>query len=207
MLTFLYVGKKYLSDYWKISDYSRPDMDLRKKCGQKIVQALSFFLVLTSFNVMADVALETSVQKVGFVTKDDGLTEGQYIPVEIVYAGDQLRYTIEFVNNGKQAIEPGVIAIISPIPEDTKYVFGTAIGLDTLIDYSLDGQFFAPAEELFFSHDGLEQEVSPSQYRFIRWIYNLSLAPGEVGQVSFNIRVSGTLSPANEEPLEVEMEG
>ena len=74
MLTFLYVGKKYLSDYWKISDYSRSDVDLRKKCGQKIVQALSFFLVLTSFNVMADVALETSVQKVGFVTKEDGIT-------------------------------------------------------------------------------------------------------------------------------------
>ena len=81
------------------------------------------------------------------------------------------------------------------------------MGLDTLIEYSLDGQFFAPAEELVFAQDGLEEEVPPSEYRFIRWIYNLPLAPGEVRQVSFNIRIDETLSSNEEELLEVEMEG
>lgn len=207
LLALLDVGKKYIRNYWKKRVYSSPHGGLNAKFERMTIRVFSFFLVFISFNAIADVALETSVQKVEFVTNQEGITQVGHIPVEIVYAGDQLRYTIEFVNNGKQAIESGVIAIINPIPEDTKYVFGTAMGLDTLIEYSLDGQFFAPAEELFFAQDGLEEEVPPSEYRFIRWIYLLPLAPGEVRQVSFNIRIDETLSSNEEEPLEVQMEG
>jgi len=175
-----------------------------------LADTLRFWLVssllFVSTDAFARIVLDTTVEQVKFVTNEDGVIEEQYIPPEIIYPGDQLRYTIKFVNTGTQPVEPGVVAVITPIPPNTRYVYGSAIGLETSIDYSMDGDSFYDPDAPPLSDIELKEMVVPSEFRFIRWTYLSFLPPGEPRRVFFNVRIKEDLAVDEDESLETELD-
>jgi uncharacterized repeat protein (TIGR01451 family) len=106
-----------------------------------------------------------------------------------VIPGDELQYTITFTNEGVEAIDAGSIVITNPIPETTEYLDGTATGAGTDILFSVDGVDFATPAELTVEQGGFQARVNAEDYSTIRWTFSPELAPGETGNVSFNVRL------------------
>lgn len=150
---------------------------------------IATFLLAAATSAMAQVTLENTVQKVETFVNDTGEPQRRLVDAESVVPGDELRYTITFTNAGSEVVDAGSIVITNPIPPETEYLDGTAFGSGTEIDFSLDGETFAPADELMISQGGAEVIASAKDYRSIRWVFQPALEPGETGNVSFNVRL------------------
>ena len=139
---------------------------------------------------LADVALTTTVQKLEKVTAPDGTVSTRLAPAEKIVPGDEVRYTITFVNDGKQAVDAGTVVVTNPVPENTQYLPDSAFGSGTSIRFSVDGgKSFGSANELTVVRDGIKVPATSADYTTIRWVFGPALAPGEKSYVSFNARL------------------
>jgi uncharacterized repeat protein (TIGR01451 family) len=145
--------------------------------------------LVLSAHATAEVTLENSVQKVETFVNESGETERRLLDADSVVPGDELRYTIQFTNNGSDVVDANSVVITNPIPENTEYLDDTAFGSGTVIVYSLDGEAFAAPEALTVMDQGVEVSASAKEYRAIRWIFEPELKPGESSHVSFNVRL------------------
>ena len=150
------------------------------------VAALLF--TLAGLQAVADVNLNTSVQKVQAYLAEDGQRKTRLVPAEEIVPGDELRYVIEYSNVGNLAVDQGNIVITDPIPKDTIYVSGTAYGSGTEISFSVDeGSEFLAERDLRVEKNGVATLASPEDYTTIRWKFGPVLEPGQKGHVSFNV--------------------
>ena len=101
--------------------------------------------------------------------------------------GDELRYTITFLNAGSMAVDAGSIVITNPLPDNTEYLEGTASGPNTVVVFSVDGEHFAPDDALTVG--GRTGIAAASDYRAIRWTFGSELGPGESSFVTFDVRL------------------
>ena len=146
------------------------------------------FFVLLAVPVMAEVSLNTSVQKVEIYLAENGEQQTRLVSADEIIPGDELKYVIEYSNEGDQPVDQGTIVITDPIPQSTKYVPGTAFGSGTNISFSVDGgDSFATEAELTVDRNGVELQASPEDYTTVRWIFGPMLEPGQTGHVSFNV--------------------
>ncbi len=81
---------------------------------------------------LADVKLTTTVQKMERVASPDGSVGTRLVPADNVIPGDDVRYTITFVNDGKAAADAGSVVITNPVPENTQYIADSAFGSGTV---------------------------------------------------------------------------
>lgn len=138
----------------------------------------------------ADVKLTTTVQKMERVAAPDGSVGSRLVPAEKVIPGDDVHYTITFVNDGKTAADAGSVVITNPVPENTHYVADSAFGSGTTIQFSVDGgKTFHPANELSVVRDGVKMPATSADYTTIRWVFGPALAPAAQSYVSFNARL------------------
>jgi len=86
-------------------------------------------------------------------------------------------------------VDAGSIVITDVVPAHTEYLDGTAFGAGTQIWYSVDGEMYAPPNELTVVNDGVEMLASAKDYRSIRWTFAPALDPGDSGYISFNVRL------------------
>jgi uncharacterized repeat protein (TIGR01451 family) len=143
--------------------------------------------VATPAIAAAQVTLENSVQKVETFVNEVGEPQRRLVDADSVVAGDELRYTITFTNDGGETVDAGSVVITNPIPAQTEYLDRTASGSGTEVVFSVDGVDFAAPNALTVSRDGGEVRASAKDYRSIRWIFRPALEPGETGSVSFNV--------------------
>ena len=181
-----------------------------------ILAAILAILPLTSF---AEVTLTTSVERIStavpltadeaapvaapLATRGAGTEAGAGTALSVdpsnepvraaapseVFSGDVLRYTIFFENTSTQAVAAGSVVITNPLPEETFYLEGSAIGDDTLITYSVDGETFGSAAELLVGEGAAARAATASDYRAIRWTYEPMLPAGASSQVSFELLI------------------
>ena len=137
----------------------------------------------------AEVKLTNSIEKVQTWVDEQGSVQRKLVPAEKVVPGDELQYTVRFLNNGDQVVDAGTIVITDKIPQHTRYVDGSARGTGSQVRFSLDGEHFAQAQELTQLTDGQQVPAQAKDYAAIRWHFSPSLAPGESGQVSFKVRL------------------
>ena len=139
---------------------------------------------------LADVKLNTTVQKMERVAAPDGSVGSRLVPAEKVIPGDDVHYTISFVNDGKSAADAGSVVITNPVPENTQYIADSAFGSGTTVQFSVDGgKTFHPANELSVVRDGVKMPATSADYTTIRWIFGPALAPAAQSYVSFNARL------------------
>jgi hypothetical protein len=81
------------------------------------------------------------------------------------------------------------VVITNPLPEETFYLEGSAMGDDTLITYSVDGETFGSPAELRVGEGAAARAATASDYRAIRWTYEPLLPAGASSQVSFELLI------------------
>ena len=149
--------------------------------------ALALAGALASAAAWPEVRLSTSVSLVRTVAAEDGASQRQQVDPDLVVPGDELRYAIRFANVGPLPVEGGAIVITNPIPEDIEYVFGSAGGRGARVLYAVDPDGdFAPLQELAVLEDGSARPAKAADVRALRWIYELTLAPGASSEVWFH---------------------
>ncbi|MDH3645311.1 MAG: hypothetical protein OER80_00925 [Gammaproteobacteria bacterium] len=131
------------------------------------------------------VQLQTSAQKEEVVLNEKGETESRLVPVTTVVPGDQVIYTITFSNKGDTEAE--AVTITDPVPEQMRYVDGSAFGGGTDILFSVDGgkSFGAPDTLIVVDAVGGERPARAEDYTHIRWTMRSPLPPGKQGHARF----------------------
>ena len=107
-----------------------------------------------------------------------------------VLPGDVLLYTIAFSNTGTRDAAAGSIVITNPLPENTRYIEGSAAGADTIISFSVDGELFAAPEELQVTDTSGPRMALAAEYRSIRWTFQPLLTPGQSSQLRFELSIA-----------------
>jgi uncharacterized repeat protein (TIGR01451 family) len=107
------------------------------------------------------------------------------VPVTRVIPGDEVVYTIHFVNKGK---EPATdVVITNPIPAQMAYREGTAFGTGTAIEFSVDGgrSYGASAALRVRGEDGRERAATAADYTHVRWRMQNAVPGGQSGFVRY----------------------
>jgi uncharacterized repeat protein (TIGR01451 family) len=153
---------------------------------QKISAALGLALCTTL--ILAAQAGSVSVKNVAeteIKTVENGVTVVKRIPVQKAIPDTEIIYTTTF----KNIIDKPVADIIidNPIPNDSVFKSGSALGNNTAISYSVNaGKTFGAPETLKVKgKDGKDRAALPSEYTHIRWVYQGSLPAGKSSDVSF----------------------
>ena len=150
---------------------------------------VSALVSLAALLAHAEVNLQNSISKVEVWVDAEGNVQRRLVEATKVVPGDELQYTVRFSNNGTQTVDAGTIVITDAIPEHTRYVDGSAYASSAKIEFSVDGENFAPAAELLQQKNGEPVVAQAQDYAAIRWHFGPELAPGESGQVSFKVRL------------------
>jgi uncharacterized repeat protein (TIGR01451 family) len=109
-----------------------------------------------------------------------------------VHPGDEILYTLSYVNSGTEAAKEVIIS--DPIPPGTSFIPGSASNTEDL-SFSIDkGKSYKKPTLLTYemkAGDGKVQKkvATPEDYTDIRWTLP-SVAAGEKGAVTFKIRVN-----------------
>ena len=149
---------------------------------------LAFSLTLMSFIASAEVSLTNTVFEVVTITNKDGSQQDQWQKPDKILPGERIGYQVEVTNQGTEAAANIVIA--NPIPEHTVYVQGSAKGLDTQIEFSVDnGKTYALPAEIFIEKDGKRVQAEATDYNQVRWILNKSLAAGASTTVQYIVKI------------------
>ncbi len=139
---------------------------------------------------LARVELVNEVHKVQRFVDETGQVQRRLIAPDSVIPGDELRYSVRFTNIGNEVVDERSVVITNPIPVNTEYLEGSALGDTTEIQFSVDkGTAFATPAGLMIARNSSEAPANARDYTTIRWIYEPGLAPGETGMVSFNVRL------------------
>ncbi len=162
----------------------------------RLDRALVFSALLFAGAAVAEVELATSVNRVVERTTEEGGIETLLLDAWDIQPGQKLRYTIKFTNASGEFIDPGVIVITNPIPGTVEYVEGTATGIDTEVEFSVDqGDNFGRPETLTILKDGVRAPAAPPHYTTIRFTFGGILGPGEGSAVAFDVRLLDESAP------------
>ncbi len=160
----------------------------------KLFSASLILSLLFSVNAFAEngkIMLTNKVFKQVINTDKQGNTTYDYIGPGTALPGDVMMYTITFQNIGDSPAEG--IVINNPVPNNSEYRVGSAMGKNTEIVFSIDGgkNFGNPEELVVKDKNGKQWTAKPESYTHIRWVYNRPLPPGEKGEVSFKTKIKG----------------
>lgn len=152
---------------------------------------LTSLLSTNAYSQDGKIVLTNKVFKQVIKKEKEGKTIYDYIEPGTALPGDVMMYVITFKNIGDKPAEG--IVINDPVPNNSKYRVGSAVGKDTTITFSIDGgkSFGYPNELIVKDKNGKEWTAKPESYTHIRWVYNKPLAPGEKGEVSFKTKIKG----------------
>ena len=123
--------------------------------------------------------VKTVVQKLSETVNEDGESRTELVDVDTAVPGDEVVYTVTFTNIGAEPAEN--IRITNPIPEQMRYVSGTAFGPGSDIEYSVDGgnTWGRPALLRVQDDTGNDRPAEANDFTHIRWALNTPLAAGE----------------------------
>jgi uncharacterized repeat protein (TIGR01451 family) len=129
--------------------------------------------------------LQTVIEKILNVTDADGQAQTKLVPVAATVPGEEIVYTVTFINVSAQVVES--IRITSPIPAELRYLADTAFGPGSEVLYSVDGgrAYGLPAELLVAAGDGSQRPAEAGDYTHIRWVLKAPLDAGAKGFTRF----------------------
>ena len=155
-----------------------------------VTAMITTLLLFLAGTATAQVRLDNTIKKVETYVNEKGEVKRRMVDAVSVIPGDELQYTVRFLNEGEVVIDAGTIVITDAIPPHTTYVEGTAFGSGTEVLYSVDGAQFANPADLLVRKDNEEVIASAKDYNSIRWTFAPELKPGESSYVTFNVRLN-----------------
>jgi uncharacterized repeat protein (TIGR01451 family) len=166
---------------------------MRMKTEMKIKRALFAAVALTSMHVVSAqekgcIELKTTAEVEQEYVNEQGQKAKRLAPADKVTPGDQVIWTITAKNICEKPAENIVIA--NPVPQHMSYVANSAMGVGTVITYSLDNKEFKDAAALTVrAADGSTRVAGADEYRAIRWTYSATFAPGATAFVRYRATV------------------
>jgi uncharacterized repeat protein (TIGR01451 family) len=153
---------------------------------KKTIMALS--LTLAVFTVQAEVTLTNNVFEVITITNKEGSKLDKWQQPDKLLPGERVGYQIEVNNQGNE--DASDIVIANPIPEHTVYIQGSAKGINTTIEFSVDnGKTFALPAQLFIEKEGKPVQATAADYTQVRWKLNQPLAAGASSTVQYIVKI------------------
>ena len=153
--------------------------------------ALSFLLFVSigtgSARAQAKGTIElrmTAEQEIEVINAD-GVKEVKRVEAARVVPGDEVIYTIHYMNVGGEAADS--VVITNPVPEHMVYKNRSALGEGTTITFSVDGgtAYDLPENLTVLDDEGKERPAKASNYTHVRWTFVESLLPETAGYVAF----------------------
>jgi len=147
------------------------------------------FLVLLCGNIQANddkgITLKIMVEQETVIFDKNGKKEIQRISATKIVPGDEVIYTIHYLNSSDKPADNVFVSI--PVAEHTSYRSGSARGGDADIIFSVDGgRNFGASDELSVKmKNGRKRPASATDYTHIKWRFKTSLPPGASGAVSY----------------------
>jgi uncharacterized repeat protein (TIGR01451 family) len=131
------------------------------------------------------VELRTVAEVQTQVLQPDGSLDTRLVPAAKVLPGDVVAYTIEARNIGATPAER--VVITDPIPEQMRFVVGSAEAAGSTVLFSVDGGMrFDAAQKLeVVEADGTRRAATPTDYTHIRFVFDDPLAPSSRRSVRF----------------------
>lgn len=143
---------------------------------------------LTAFAEQGPIKFTNTVMKEVIEKNKEGEKVIRYVEPATAIPGNTMMYTITFENIGDKPVSK--IVVNDPLPNNSRYLAGTAAGKHTEITYSVDGKYFDVPEKIKIKDkDGKPKVASAGKYTHIRWVYKKDLMPGEVGKVTFKTKI------------------
>lgn len=153
-----------------------------------MLRATAFALAMVSvFSAPAFAAGLTAVQSVDVVKTSvdaDGANVITFEPATEVAPGEQVRYSLQYVNDGEAPAE--AVSLVMPVPAEMTYLENSIFGAASDITYSAnDGESFAARETLFVTADQVERAAVADDITHIKWTFSEPIAPAATGTISF----------------------
>ncbi|MEL6860754.1 MAG: hypothetical protein AAGL11_02865 [Pseudomonadota bacterium] len=147
-------------------------------------------IALTTFGVLATPAFANGLKaeqvvEVATVSVDESGNEVRtYALAEEVAPGDEVRYSLAYVNEGAQPAE--AVSLVMPVPAEMTYVETSADGTSSTITYSVDGgtSFYARDSLVVTSAEGARLAAS-DEITHIKWAFAEPIPAASTGQISF----------------------
>ena len=146
-------------------------------------------LLLLYGNVQADagkgMTLKVMVEQESVITNKQGRRETKRVAATKIVPGDEVIYTIHYLNSGDKPAES--VFINMPVAEHTTYRDGSARGGATDISYSIDGgkRYGRPDELTIKLSDSRSRPATAADYTHIKWRFNAPVPAGAGGAVSY----------------------
>lgn len=153
---------------------------------KKILVLIS--LLITSISAFSEVVLSNTVFEVVSIKNNDGSQSDQWQTPDKLLPGERVGYQIKVENQGSEPAADIIIA--NPIPEHTQYINGSAKGLDTQIEFSVDdGKTFALPAQLTVEKEGKRVQATAADFTQVRWTFNKPLAAGSSSTVQYIVKI------------------
>ncbi len=163
---------------------------MKAYCRATIICSLFVvFMVLLCGNAQANadkgMTLKVMVEQETVITNEKGRKETRRIAATKIVPGDEVIYTIHYLNSGDKPAENVFISM--PVAEHTRYRSGSARGGETGISFSVDKgkNFGAPADLSVKLDNGRMRPATAADYTHIKWKFKTPVPTGASGAVSY----------------------
>ena len=147
-------------------------------------------LALTLVGVLSAPAQATglkatqTVEVATLAVAEDGSEVLTYAPAVEVEPGEQVRYTLRFVNDGPQPAEN--VSLVMPVPSEVTYLEASVEGAPSTVLFSADaGQSFAQRDAVMIGEGELARMATAAEITHIKWTFAEPIAPASVGAISY----------------------
>lgn len=160
---------------------------------KKLMKSLTLLLLLAGTSAMAAdggvVSLDLRTEREVTVTGEDGNQSTALEPVTRAAPGEELIFTIRYVNSGTEDAENVVLTY--PVPEDLAYMDGSAVGAGADFEVSVDGgaTWGSPGELTVIGEDGQPRPATSDDYTHLHWVLRDAVPADGEGFVRFRARV------------------
>ena len=146
--------------------------------------ALAMFGVLT-VPAHANGLKAEQIVEVATITLDaEGNEIRTYTDAEEVAPGDEVRYSLSYVNEGALAAE--AVSLVMPVPAEVTYIEASAGGTPSTITYSADdGASFAARDSLVVTSEAGARLATAEEITHIKWVFSDPIPAASDGAISF----------------------
>jgi len=126
-----------------------------------------------------------TVEKEVVLQNEDGTTEIKYVSADRIAPGEKVLYSLNVSNDGSEAATN--LVLVMPVPEEVKFVNGSAQKSGSTVSYSVDGgeSFGAWSDLSVKLTNGLVKGASADDVTHIRWDVVGPIEPGTTDVLSF----------------------
>jgi len=146
--------------------------------------ALSLLTVFAAPAYAAGLTANQTVEVAIVSIDDQGERSVAYQTAEEVAPGDEIRYILNYANDGDDAASN--VRLDMPVPSEISLIEGSVEAGTADVTYSIDsGETFSSRGDLTISVNGQVRTATAEEITHIRWSFADSIAPGDMGTISY----------------------